>query len=157
GQNRWPYAGFGGAVAPPPEFDPKTPRGFGVFFFGSSWYNSGKYYVDNAQRQANAVGSLGGHVDRHQVQVGSDYRYLYPTNQGWDLYRSVSFTSTDLTALQTGIPPSGIYLSGGIPRETQTHNLSLYAQDIWRATPNLTITYGVRWEFNPPQTERDGK
>ena len=28
-----------------------------------------------------------------------------------------------------------------------------YAQDEWKAKKNLTVTYGVRWEFNKPPTE----
>jgi hypothetical protein len=28
-------------------------------------------------------------------------------------------------------------------------NLSLYGQDTWRVTPQLTLTYGLRWDVNP--------
>jgi hypothetical protein len=33
------------------------------------------------------------------------------------------------------------------------HNVSLYAQDRWRATPRLAVTYGVRWERNSPPSD----
>jgi hypothetical protein len=157
GANRWPYDGYGGAIPPPAEFVPATPRGFGVFTFGNSWYNEGTYYTDNVQRQINAVGSVTWNRDRHQLKLGADYRRLSPTNSGSDLYVYVTFPSDNAEALRTGIPPSGIGALGGVPRETRSHNLSVYAQDVWRATSNLTVTYGVRWELNPPERHRDDK
>ena len=35
----------------------------------------------------------------------------------------------------------------------EKHNLdqyNFYFQDEWKVRPNLTLNYGVRWEFNPP-------
>ena len=47
---------------------------------------------------------------------------------------------------------SGSYLSVWYVGE-RAKQFNIFAQDEWRARRNLTVTYGVRWEYNRPATE----
>ena len=47
---------------------------------------------------------------------------------------------------------SGDYLSVWYVGE-RAKQFNAFAQDEWRARKNLTVTYGVRWEYNRPATE----
>ena len=39
----------------------------------------------------------------------------------------------------------------------RTHEAHFYWQDAWQITPRLTLTYGVRYEFQAPYSEKDGQ
>jgi Carboxypeptidase regulatory-like domain/TonB dependent receptor len=48
-----------------------------------------------------------------------------------------------------GLPDS--YLQGSAQTEdVRGKSVYLYAQDSWKIKPNLTLNYGLRWEFNQP-------
>jgi hypothetical protein len=53
---------------------------------------------------------------------------------------------------------NGNILPDGAPvkRDYGLNWYELYAQDSWRVKPNLTVTYGVRWELLPPPWEVNG-
>jgi hypothetical protein len=53
---------------------------------------------------------------------------------------------------------AGATLPDGAPnlRHFLNHEFEAYVQDSWRARPNLTITYGLRWTFLQPPYEVNG-
>lgn len=151
---------FGGAV-PPPEsllFPASTSRRdsfFTLMLDGGS--NSSIPVGENAhniQRQINLVNNISMIRRAHQIKFGIDYRRLEPTFNPRKYDQEVTFNglSGALSAVAANV---FIQTQYSAPTLLFT-NLSVFAQDTWRTTPRLTMTYGVRWEHNPAPSEKSG-
>ena len=51
---------------------------------------------------------------------------------------------------------SGFTRGVGSIRHLDYNTLGIYGGDTWRIKPNLSLNYGLRWEYISPITERDG-
>jgi hypothetical protein len=158
---------FSGATPLPdmmlfPPFAPRGEAGFRLHFRGKTSSNLavGKS-VDNLQRQLNLVDHFSLTAGAHQMKFGLDYRRLAPTYGPLAYYQSVTFGDDRVggvdSAAMTATAYSVTVAAGDDPRLPLFTNVSAFAQDTWRAGPRLTLTYGLRWEFNPPPTERRGR
>lgn len=111
----------------------------------------------------------------HTIKFGADVRRSQQQRIPSDLHRSGEITFTDSVTgnpdvdnVAAGLASTGSALASyllGLPstfgryytaydyypglRETRAF---LFAQDSWRITPRLTLTYGLRWEDYLPQT-----
>jgi hypothetical protein len=155
---------FHGAVAPPtsvlfPSSSPFNPdEGQATVSLGfvgdfNMDVREGHLY-DNVERQLNFLDTFSWTVGAHQFKFGIDYRRLTPTalvETGYGIFPS------GYTELVAGTL-SGTLVDGGDPLALSVSNYSLFAQDTWRATNQLTMTYGLRWEINtPPVSATSGK
>ena len=159
---------FGGATAP--TITQLIPSAEGVTLPASSAFETdivGIGVADfgpvsgNTQRQLNFVDNFSVNVGTHALKFGVDYRRLMPDNQPVE-YANIPVFCGVLTCPFGPLPTalSGLTLEGVIASTTPTavlfNNYSLYAQDTWHVNAKLTLTYGARWEINPPPSGRSG-
>ena len=110
------------------------------------------------------VDNLTWNKGKHTFKFGFDYRYIRAVSPlgffGGDNYGNFNFSGQFTNA------PFGDFLLG-IPATTQLDNVqqdndgrsshyNAYAQDSFRVSENLTIEYGLRFEFHPGYTDAYG-
>jgi hypothetical protein len=104
--------------------------------------------VKTRQRQFQFVDTLSIIAGRHQLKFGADYRRLLPRFDSRSI--QVSYVFGTPASRASGVPTS-ISVQAFAPNTGfYVENLSLFGQDTWRVNNRLTVTYGLRWEYNPP-------
>jgi hypothetical protein len=101
----------------------------------------------NTTRQFNFTDEFSFSVRTHQMKFGADYRII-------DLQTDPSQHSLTFVAasVQDFISSNGqVELLTGTtaPASVRSQSMSLFAQDTWKGSPRLTLTYGIRWELSP--------
>lgn len=93
----------------------------------------------------------------HTIKFGGNFHYDQVTyfqniNNNGSFGFSGSETGIDFADFLIGAPT--VYVQGQEPpMYTRDRYYALYAQDSWRATHNLTLNYGLRWEVSSPWWE----
>lgn len=109
--------------------------------------------VSNLQRQFNLLGSTQIVWENHSFKFGADYRQLWPIIGLRTLEENVLFDGVD-QAVTGNAARVGVFRRAP-SQQPVFNNFSLYAQDEWRQSQRLTLTYGLRWELNPPPSIDD--
>jgi hypothetical protein len=158
---------FGGAV--PLADSLLFPSGFSStnslflqFVPGVGEYGQGKSATDE-QRQVNFIDNLSLTKRSHQLKFGVDYRWLSPFSSPFNYQQFVEFSgvacpssgSCDGYALSGTVPGNATTVAfaqstSSVANALRSQNISVYGQDTWTITPRVTVTYGLRWEINPP-------
>ncbi len=116
------------------------------------------------ERAFQWVGNITKIHGNHQFKFGGDFRYARnlrvpsDTNRAGDYTFSHLGTSNDniggfdlATFMLGDVTNFGRYVSTSVDAAERQHRMFWYAQDTFRATPKLTLNYGLRWEVYFPE------
>jgi len=104
--------------------------------------HSFRFGTDDRRTRYNQIGAV---VPRGRFTFGGTYTTLtgagvQPQNAIADFLLGYIQTAEG----QTGAPIANF----------RSYSLNFYAQDTWKLTPKLTLTYGLRYELEPPFTDK---
>jgi len=116
----------------------------GIFSLTNSVIDAGQNSL-NLQRHINLVDNLVIQKASHTLKFGADFRRLSPMYQPAEYVQDVFFP--DVASSTTG---DLLFSNVRAIRSAELlfHNLGVFAQDTWRPSPRLTITYGLRWDVD---------
>lgn len=141
---------FGGAVPPVSSVlpSPYTNKNAVITFYIASLGYGGFYDGPNAhnvQRQVNLVDNLSLETGKHNLKFGIDYRHLSPSSNTVPYGQFYYFP--DVPAAETG---GSAFAEVFAYQKSHLlfQNLGVFAQDMWRIRPHLTLTYGLRWDVD---------
>jgi hypothetical protein len=119
-------------------------------------------FVENTFSWTDAVSWTRG---KHNWKFGAGFSpyqenlvYDYYTNGEFDFYSDDSSTATGNPYADFLLGAASGYFQGALaPSNIRSKSTYLFAQDEWHTTKNLVLTLGLRYEYNTPKADTEGR
>ena len=102
---------------------------------------------------------------QHDLKFGGDIRHIEAVtplcfncadNYGTFYFTSAQFTGQEFADFLIGAPNQTFYDVVQSDNDGKTLHYAFYAQDQWKTTPKLTLSYGLRYELHPAYHDPSG-
>jgi hypothetical protein len=148
--------GTPGIVVQAPQLEGVENIAFNRFTMGVT--TTGVNQVNNTIHASDAISR---EIGSHLLRVGGEFQYAQVNlNPNAQFNGTFSFagseTGSDFADFLLGIPSTYIQAAGA-PFHLRNNYVAAFAQDAWRARPNLTLNYGLRWDRIMPWYEADNQ
>jgi hypothetical protein len=109
------------------------------------------YFENRISPSSDLIWSHG----KHTVTVGANFSYDQLNIRNLDEGHAELETKTFANFVEGNLY-SGTILAGNSNRYYRSHDIGAYAMDKWQVLPNLSISAGVRYDFDGPLSEKHG-
>jgi len=110
--------------------------------------------ADDKERQMNLIDTFSWVQGTHQFKFGVDYRRISPIlNKSGGNITTLRFNPT---SPQPTLPFVSLNVASPDENIVLFQNFSTFVQDVWKVRAKLTLTYGLRWDLNPPPSSKNG-
>jgi len=116
----------------------------------SDFVDSG-YFQNRFSPSTNAIFTLG----KHTVSVGLNYDYTQ-LNIRNDRAGHAQLSTSNFASFLQGSVHSGTVLEGLTNRHYRSRDAGAFVQDKWQGRSNVSITAGLRYDYDGPLTEANG-
>jgi hypothetical protein len=158
GQGYYTLDNFGGATPPPDSVLYPSFAGEDAAFLFVGDTTALEFYAgklgDDWQHQINVTDNLSRATRRHQMKFGVDYRRITSKTGPYSYISEAVFLS--LSNALSNTMPEAFVISRNDDVQLAFNNVSIFGQDTWKATRTLTLTYGLRWEYNTAPSSPNG-
>lgn len=124
----------------------------GFSSLGGEFNNPQESTVDSYQLSDTVSGSMG----NHQLQFGFEQRWVrgnafrHVLSRGQLGFTDFAYSQNALADLLLGLPSFTGGGSGDNDQNQRTRSSNLFVADSWRVLPNVTLSMGLRYEYNQP-------
>lgn len=144
---------------------PTDPTNNGLSYISIAGFGSLGDEYNNPQRGITntyqLVDQLTWTRNRHTYQFGFDYRVqqqnAYRNVLSRGLLSFVGFTGNALAEMMQGLVSVSSRATGINDQRLRAKSASFFAQDAWKLSAKLTLTYGVRYEFATPPVDANNR
>jgi hypothetical protein len=167
------YAQFYGLQNVSPLLQQSSPPTIGITNYSSlgdayspdgAIQNRFQYADELTWKMGNHTLSFGGEFVRVQFNgewvVGNNGIYAFDgtaTSQYVNGMRSTSDQGNALADLELGYPVTANALTGVSVGAFRGFDVAGYVQDDWKVTPRLTLNFGIRYDFDNPPNDKNGR